>query len=829
WRYEIDENTGDLTINGVVLNEMKGVFSNPDEIFSRNIFDSLYPDTEYGFEIGGDPEVIPELSYEEFLDFHRRYYHPSNSYIYLYGNMDMAEKLDFIDREYLSKYDRLEIDSMVKSQKAFDAPRKMTIPCPINDDEDEIENTYASLNYAFPEGTDPETYVAMEILDYALCSAPGAYVYQKLMDKGLGNEIYSDYENGIKQPFFSFVSRGIERERFGEFEAAVKEALTDIVNNGFDKKALLAGINTFEFKFKEADSGRTPVGLIYGIQMLDSWLYNEDAVFDLLEINNVFESLKKKVDTGYFEGLVKKHFLENSHATLLTMIPEKGLQTKKDEEERVRLEKLKASMKAEELESIREKCEALKVWQETPDSEEALGRIPQLKLSDLEKKAEKLTNQVVEHEGVKILFHDLFTKKIGYIRLIFSIDEIPLEYLKYLGIFKGCFSVMDTKNYKYADLNNEINLKTGGIYPVTNMYNSCVKKDEYKLTFEIKLKAFYENIHDAFEFVKELILNTKYDDGKRLREIISEGKSTLQGQMMQSSHSVALHRSASYVNRHSKINEIINGVDFYEFVSDLDEHFDEKKEEIVAALITLVKMIFREENLMFDFIGDREGLEILEKEIASVKKYLFTEEVKKERYVPELKILNEGLTTSGRVQFVCRGGMFIDDLKDYKGSLKVLNNVLTYGYLHESVRVKGGAYGCFGGFSRNGYGFFISYRDPNLKGTVDVFEKVPEAVENLELNEKQLEGFVISTTGDLDKPMTPSLKGLTDLTAYMQGLTDEMLQKERDEILNTSLEDLRGLSKYMKAILDNNIICVVGNIDAINREKNLFGTIRNLV
>ena len=218
-----------------------------------------------------------------------------------------------------------------------------------------------------------------------------------------------------------------------------------------------------------------------------------------------------------------------------------------------------------------------------------------------------------------------------------------------------------------------------------------------------------------------------------------------------------------------------------------------------------------------------------EKEIASVKKSLFTEEVKKERYVPELKILNEGLTTSGRVQFVCRGGMFIDDLKDYKGSLKVLNNVLTYGYLHESVRVKGGAYGCFGGFSRNGYGFFISYRDPNLKGTVDVFEKVPEAVENLELNEKQLEGFVISTTGDLDKPMTPSLKGLTDLTAYMQGLTDEMLQKERDEILNTSLEDLRGLSKYMKAILDNNIICVVGNIDAINREKNLFGTIRNLV
>ena len=317
WHYEMDSEDGDLTLNGVVYNEMKGAFSSPDDVLEREIMNSLYPHTTYGCESGGDPEVIPELTYEEFLDFHRKFYHPSNSYIYLYGNMDMAEKLTFIDEHYLSAYDALKVDSEVTEEPAFDKPGRIVRDCPIGEGEDEEENTYLSQNFCVGDSLDPKLYIAFQILDYALCSAPGAPLKQALVDRGIGKDVYSIYENGIRQPYFSVVAKDTSVEKEQEFLQVTEEVLEKLAAEGFDEKALLAGINYYEFKYREADFGSYPKGLMYGLQVLDSWLYDDRLPFIHIEANDTFAELRKEVKAGYFEGLVQKYLLDNRSKNML--------------------------------------------------------------------------------------------------------------------------------------------------------------------------------------------------------------------------------------------------------------------------------------------------------------------------------------------------------------------------------------------------------------------------------------------------------------------------------------------------------------------------------
>ena len=349
WHYELESPEGELKVNGVVYNEMKGAFSSPDDVLEREMMNSLYPHTTYGCESGGDPEVIPELTYEEFLDFHRKYYHPSNSYVYLYGNMDMAEKLEFIDREYLSKFDEQKIDSAITDEEAFLTPGRVVREYPISEEEDEEENTYLSLNWSVGNSLDKELYIAFQILDYALCSAPGAPLKQTLVDKGIGKDVYSIYENGIKQPFFSVVAKDTSVSREGEFLDTVKQVLTEIAEKGFEEKSLLAGINYYEFKYREADFGSYPKGLMYGLQALDSWLYDERKPFVHIEANETFAVLRSKIKAGYFEGLVQQYLLDNTHCSVVVLKPCKGLTEQMEETQKQKLKGLKAAMSPEQI------------------------------------------------------------------------------------------------------------------------------------------------------------------------------------------------------------------------------------------------------------------------------------------------------------------------------------------------------------------------------------------------------------------------------------------------------------------------------------------------
>ena len=829
WHYHLENPEDELTINGVVYNEMKGAFSSPDDVMYRAQMEGLYPDTTYGVESGGDPEVIPQLTYEEFLAFHRKYYHPSNSYIYLYGNMDMVEKLEFLDEKYLSHFEKIQVDSEIALQKPFEGESRILVKeYPISDSEKEEESAYLSWNVSIADSLDKELYVAFQIIDYALCSAPGAPLKQALVDREVGKDVYSMYESTMRQPFFSIVAKDTSLTKQSVFIETIEEVIKNIIRDGFDKKALLAGINFYEFKYREADFGSYPKGLMYGLQALDSWLYDERKPFLHIEANETFAILRKKAEGGYFEELLQKYLLNNVHKVIVILKPKKGLTEENDAKLKKVLAEKKASLTAKELASIVAETKALEEYQEEEDSKEDLAKIPLLAREDIGKTARKICNEECRIDDIPVLKHEVFTNGIAYLRMIFDCKDIPGDLVPYLGVFKGCLGLLNTENYQYGDLFNEINIVTGGMSAVNNCYSNMDDLSRYRLTLEIKTKVLYDNISKAIELMREILMTSDFSDAKRLREIIAEGRSRTQSQMTSAGHSVAVNRALSYGSASGQLSEVISGIPFFRLVTELDEHFEEKKDRLIEKLQALAKVVFRKENLLVDFVGTEEGYEKLAEPVKCFAGSLYTVNVEKGSYMPEVRRKNEGFMTSGQVQYVCRAGNFRRKGLPYKGALRILKVMMGYEYLWTNVRVKGGAYGCMCGFGKSGESYFVSYRDPNLKKTIDIYEKAAENIAGFEADERTMTQYIIGAISDLDVPMNPSALGLFSLSAYMTGLTQDVLQKERDEMLATTAEDVRGLAEYIKAFMSEEFLCVVGNTEKIRAEADLFMHTENL-
>lgn len=828
WHYELESADDELTINGVVYSEMKGAFSSPDDVLEREIMNSLFPDTAYGVESGGDPDVIPELSYEEFIAFHKSFYHPSNSYIYLYGDMDMAEKLQFIDEKYLSKFDELKIDSEIKKQSSFDEVKDIQIEYPISEAESEEENAYLSYNTIVGDSLDKELYVAFQILDYAVSSAPGAPLKTALIDKGIGKDVYSVYENGIYQPYFSVIAKNTDADRKEEFVDTIESVLKDLIAKGLDKKSLAAAIQYFEFKYREADFGSYPKGLMYGLQVFDSWLYDDTKAFWHIEANETFAALKQKIDTGYFEGLLEKYIINNTHKSIVTAVPVKGLGDRKEESLAKKLAEYKSSLTSEEIDTIIRETKELEAYQETPDSKEALQTIPLLTREDMRKEIVPLSNKKEDIDGTPFIKHDIFTNGIGYVRLVFSADNISTDMLAYSGILKNVLGYMDTDKHTYGDLFNEIHLNTGGISSGFVLYDDVKEEGSYRIVFEVKTKVLYENMQKGFGLLEEILLHTDITDEKRLYEIIAESKSRMQSQLMTSSHSVAAMRAAGYFNESAALTDIMGGIPFYRLLEKIEKNFEDEKDKVIGTLQLMMKQLFRPENVLLGYTSPLDEEAGIRECFTAFKKKLYTEPVQKyERVVPVVK-RNEGFQTSAQVQYVCRAGDFARNGLSYTGSLKVLRVIMGYDYLWNNVRVKGGAYGCMSAFRRNGSSYFVSYRDPNLGKTVETYEKVVEYLENFDADEREMTQFIIGTLSGEDTPLTPSAKGKRSFAAYMSNIDEALLQKERDELLGTTKEDIRGLSEYMRTFLEQDCICVIGNTNAIENEKQLFNHVEPL-
>lgn len=829
WNYKLPSAEDELTYNGVVYNEMKGAFSSPERIVRRAVLNSLFPDTTYSKESGGIPDEITDLTYQGLLDFHTKYYHPSNSFIYLYGDMDMEEKLKWLDETYLSQYDRMETDSEIGLQPAFGERVDVVQTYSAGTTESEVDNSFLTYNAVIGTSLDQELNIAFQILQYALLNAPGAVLKQALLDKGIAKDVYGSYDDSLYQPVMTIGLKKSNLESKQVFLDTVQEVLERVVREGIDPKALLAGINSYEFNHREADFGRMPKGLIYGFYTLQSWLYDDEAPFTHLEANAVFASLRTKMNEGYFEQLIQQYLLQNTHTSFVAVTPDKGLSLRKEEALKSRLKSLQASLSKEEIEQLVQRTKELADYQNEPSTKEQQQVIPTLSIEDIDPQASKLSNTLKSVDGTTIVHHNLYTNGIGYLKLLFNVKEVPEHLQPYLGLLKSVLGYVDTANFKFNGLSNEIHIHSGGISASVGASADARQYNTYKAHFEIEAKILYDKLDFAFDMIEEIVLTSQFHDTKRLYEIISQLKGRLQRSLINSGHSAAMGRSSAKHSAVAAFREAVSGVAFYQWLEELQANYDDRKEELTSRLKELTGMIFRPENLLVSYTADDQGYATLEQHVSKLKAKLYTQEVVKEQTEFQAVHHNEGFKSPSEVQYVVQTGNFIHKGFEYTGSLRVLQGILSLDYLWTNIRAKGGAYGCMTGFRRSGDSYMASYRDPNLEKTYNVYEEMPQYLQNFKADSREMTRYIIGAIQDLDAPRTPYAEGTFSLECYLSNVTEADLQKERDEVLSTTEAHIINFAPLISAILEEKHRCVIGNESKIEEQRDLFDETLDLI
>ena len=829
WHYELTGKDDELKINGVVYNEMKGAYSSPDEVLSSQIYRSLFPDNTYSKDSGGNPEYIPKLTYEAYLDFYHKYYHPSNSYIYLYGDMDVVERLEWLDREYLSLYDYKKVNSEINKQPAFDEIKNVEAQYSITMDDSQENKTYLSYNRVVGDTLDEMLYQAFDVLDYALVSSPGAPVKQALIDAGIGDDVYGSYDAGILQPVFSFVAKNANASQADEFESIIENTLKEVVKTGINKEALLAGINSSEFKFREADFGQFPKGLLFGLNCLDSWLFDDMKPFIHLECLGTFAKLRKAVDTDYFEKLIQEYLLDNTHGSSVTVKPKRGLGNEREEALAKELSDYKASLSDEEIKKLIEDTEHLKKYQEEPSSDEDLRKLPMLTRADMKKNAMPFSNIEDELLDVKVVRHDIESNGIDYISFLFDAGDFAQSELGYLGFFTNALGLVSTEKYSYTDLANATNIYTGGISTGTASHPDIKDRNNFVFKFEVKLKVLEKNLDKALELMEQMLLSSDFTDTKRLGELVAQIKARLQANLSSSGHLVAAMRSMSSFSRYALYQDELKGIAFYRSICRIEKELSESPKSVSDKLAAIAKKLFARNRMLISFTGNNEAYgnakPSLEKVIAGFDKMSAIGNQAEVHF----NTAKEAFIDASQIQYVAKTGDFICEGYEYTGALRLLRIILSYDYLWINVRVKGGAYGCMNTFLRSGESYFVSYRDPNLSDTLDVYDKIPEYIKSFSPDERDMTKYIIGTFSALDTPMNPEAKGSRSLSAYLEGITYEQIQKERNEILNAQPEDIRRLADLVEAVLKKDSICVIGNENMIKESAGLFENVEKLI
>ena len=829
WHYELTGKDDELKINGVVYNEMKGAYSSPDEVLSSQIYRSLFPDNTYSKDSGGNPEYIPKLTYEAYLDFYHKYYHPSNSYIYLYGDMDVVERLEWLDKEYLSLYDYKKVNSEINKQPAFDEIKNVEAQYSITMDDSQENKTYLSYNRVVGDTLDEMLYQAFDVLDYALVSSPGAPVKQALIDAGIGDDVYGSYDAGILQPVFSFVAKNANASQADEFESIIENTLKEVVKTGINKEALLAGINSSEFKFREADFGQFPKGLLFGLNCLDSWLFDDMKPFIHLECLGTFAKLRKAVDTDYFEKLIQEYLLDNTHGSSVTVKPKRGLGNEREEALAKELSDYKASLSDEEIKKLIEDTEHLKKYQEEPSSDEDLRKLPMLTRADMKKNAMPFSNIEDELLDVKVVCHDIESNGIDYISFLFDAGDFAQSELGYLGFFTNALGLVSTEKYSYTDLANATNIYTGGISTGTASHPDIKDRNNFVFKFEVKLKVLEKNLDKALELMEQMLLTSDFTDTKRLGELVAQIKARLQANLSSSGHLVAAMRSMSSFSRYALYQDELKGIAFYRSICHIEKELSESPKSVSDKLAAIAKKLFARNRMLISFTGNNEAYgnakPSLEKVIAGFDKMSAIGNQAEVHF----NTAKEAFIDASQIQYVAKTGDFICEGYEYTGVLRLLRIILSYDYLWINVRVKGGAYGCMNTFLRSGESYFVSYRDPNLSDTLDVYDRIPEYIKSFSPDERDMTKYIIGTFSALDTPMNPEAKGSRSLSAYLEGITYEQIQKERNEILNAQPEDIRRLADLVEAVLKKDSICVIGNENMIKESAGLFENVEKLI
>lgn len=823
WHYELADVASELVYKGVVYNEMKGVFSSPDAVLEHNVLSSLFPDTTYGFESGGDPEFITDLTQSMFLDFHRRYYHPANSYIFLYGDMDILAELEFIDTQYLCNFDKITVDSTIARQAPFAAPQEAVFYYPVADGEDITDKSFMSLNMVVGNNCEAELPLAFEMLTYLLLETPAAPLKQALLAAGIGKDISGSFERSLLQPVFGITVSGTNAVAKERFVQTVEQELTRLVTQGIDKKVIEAAINRYEFAFREANFGSRPKGLMYNIKCLESWLYDADPLLHL-NYSAALANIKTALTTDYFEQLIQTYLLGNSHRSLVTLVPQPGLAARKEQENREKLAAYKATLSSRELEQIVAETKRLQELQQAVDSPEALATIPLLSLSDITREVEALPQEVRQEQGVPVCLQDLPTNGIAYVKLYFDAMSIPQTHLPYVHMLVDLLGKVDAGDYRYADLANEVNIHTGGISYSLNVYSQHDDDQIFAPQFVIKSKALVEKLPQLAELLAVIAADSRFADRQRLWELVKEMKAKWDNGLFRRGQEVAAARALSYLSPSAHYNET-GLLTFYDFITDLEKNYDERAEELAQALAWTAAQLFAKPNVTLSVTVDRAHYPAFQQAFGSWAGRLPAATATREAYTATLSAKNEAIMTPGKVQYVVQAANFRRLGYAYHGSYKVLETILRYDYLWTKIRVQGGAYGAFASFERNGNLLFGSYRDPNLAETLAVYRDMAGYLRSFAADEREMTKYIIGTISRMDTPLTASQKGELADSCYFRGLTTAERQRERDEVLETTLADIQRAAEVAAAATAQNYICVLGGEEKIKANSQLFGSL----
>lgn len=821
WHYELNDPSEEITLNGVVYNEMKGAFSSAEQVVARQSRHALFPDTTYGVESGGDPEFIPELTYEAFKGFHSKFYHPSNSYIILYGNCNMEERMAWMDKEYLSSFDVIDPNSLIAFQKPFDKPNVEKIFYPVGKEESLENKTYYSFNVCVGTFADHTLSTAFSIIRYALLEAPGAPLKQALLDAGLGSDVLSEFDSGLLQPVFNITVKDAPSGKLEEFKKVIHDTLATLVTNGINKRAFLSAINLSEFRSREADFGGAPKGLVYGLSSFDTWLYDETDPFTGLEFNETFKLLKENLDNHYFEDCIEKYLLTNTHLAYIVCEPSNTLSEEREKALKEKLASYKATLSNEQIKDLISDTKALKEYQASPSKEEDMAKMPKLSRNDISRTAPSILNNEVKIAEVLCLEHPIFTSGISYIKFSFDAAKLPNELLPYAGLLSKVLGYVDTANYTYQDLDTEISIHTGGIEAEVSSVSALDGKAIFR--FDFNARVLTQELPFVFNILSEIITSSSFASEKRLFEIITQAKSEVQMMIMGSGHAMSMRRASAYIQENAYINDQLSGIGFYKFLEELCVNFNTCFKDIVRCLEDAAKIIFRKENLIISYTDTSHAYRDY---VEAFAKNLYTLDLRTSPYTFTKDLKNEGFKTPSLVQYVARVGNY-NNVGSYTGAFLPFKVALSFDYLWNQVRVLGGAYGCMCAFRRSGDISFVSYRDPKLDETMKVYENVPTFIDNFNPTDEELTKYVISAFGDLDAPHTPRTEGDIYFNYYLTGITNEFLQKERDEAIDVSLKDIKALKPLVEEALKCNAMCVIGNEGKVDAST-LFKVKENL-
>lgn len=816
WRYNLEDDN--LTYKGVVYNEMRGAMSSPESQVVKNINNELFPDSIYGLNSGGDPYVIPSLTYNEFLDYYNEFYHPTNSYIFLYGNMDYEEYLEYIHEDYLSNYEYREVDSKIDFQKPFDKTKDSTRYYNTTKEENPKES-FISYSAIVGKGSDSKDRIISNILSDALIDNESSPLRQKLLSLGILDVIFSVSQTNLEATF-SILAKNIDIKDKDLFINTIEEELEKIVEEGIDKDLIQTQLNDYKFNILEKENYPTK-GIIYFTNSFDSWLYDKSPI-EAIDLRSDLEYIEENIDNRIFEDFIKERILNSKNKSIVSHIAKKGLNENRDKDLQDKLDDKLNSLSEEEKEDLINFRKEMDKFQNKENTAEEKATIPMLEKTDVDTKVERINRKVIEKEDYTYIKHNLPTFGIDYISVLFDIDHIvEKEDIMYLSLLTYAISMLDTKHYDYSTLNKKIYLNTGGISADISQYRNDKTKD-IKRKLVLKTKTFSDNIEDAIEIFIEVITNTIFENESRLKEIISMIKANNEMGLFQSAHLYMMNRALSNHIEYLKYNEYVKGIDFHKFIEEISNN---KLNEILDKLKEVFNKSISKNNLIIDVTSTFENKDNLDKSIDKLANSFTKKEIKKSTFNFTPKQIKEGFKTSADVNYVSLG----NELKEeYNSKYKVLNNLVSNEYLYGEIRAKGGAYGAGMITSEpNNFGTY-SYRDPNIEKTLKTYENIPTFIDNTKVDDNDLLPVIIGAVGKLNPPRTEKAKAGFDLSLYISEREYDEIDELIENALDTDINFIKSKSNILKDTIESSSLAVLGNSNVIEENKELFDNIIEL-